>query len=288
MQATHTCTLKLPSLPPAAQTAHIFPKMQAALLSIPKLCDAGCTAHFSDTQAVIKNHTDAVVLIGHRDPITKLWAVPLAPHNDAHHPTNTTTPSGAFTNSAYKQKTLEDLLIFLHATAGSPTVATWCPAIDKGYYSTWPSLTSSLVRKYLPKATATIMGHLHVQRQGVRSTKNTDNDYDSHIDRTHHGGIHLVNLNQDLKGMISTDLTGRFPFTSSRGMTYLFVLYDYDSNAILPCPIKSRRAADIVSGYDFCYQRLANAGINPSSNDSTTKPLALSSAPSPPKASNTN
>jgi hypothetical protein len=114
------------------------------------------------------------------------------------------------------------------------------------------------------------MGHLHMQHQCVCSTQNKDNDYDdilppprSHIAQTHHVGIHLVNLDQDLKGMISTDLTGRFPFTSSRGMTYLFVLYDYYSNTILACPIKSRRAADIVSGYDFCYQQLVNAGIKP-------------------------
>jgi hypothetical protein len=117
------------------------------------------------------------------------------------------------------------------------------------------------------------MGHLHMQRQGVRSTKNKappTNDYEdmlppprSHIDRTHHVGAHLLNLDQDLKGMISTDLTGRFPFTSSRGMIYLFILYDYDSNAILASSIKSRSAADIVAGHGFFYQQLANAGIRP-------------------------
>jgi hypothetical protein len=46
-------------------------------------------------------------------------------------------------------------------------------------------------------------------------------------------------------------------------MTYLFVLYNYDSNAILASPIKSRNAADIVDRYDFCYQQLTNAGIRP-------------------------
>jgi hypothetical protein len=85
----------------------------------------------------------------------------------------------------------------------------------------------------------------------------------SYIDHTHHVGAHLLNLEHDLKGMISSDLTGCFPFTSSRGMTYLFVLYDYDSNAILASPIKSRKAEDIVAGYDFCYQQLADVGIRP-------------------------
>jgi hypothetical protein len=136
MQATHTCTLKLPNLPRAAQSAHIFPKMQSALLSIPKLCDAGCTAHFSNTNVVVRTQDGTVVLSGHRDPITKLWEVRLAPHYHKLSPPKPTTQVVAFPNSAYKQKTLQDLLAFPHATAGSPTVATWCPAIDQGYYST--------------------------------------------------------------------------------------------------------------------------------------------------------
>jgi hypothetical protein len=183
MQATHTCTLKLPNLPRAAQTAHIFPKMQAALLSIPKLCDAGCTAHFSDTDVVIMHPNGTVALTGRRDPLTKLWDVPLQPTRADEPPTPSPSPPPVvveFANSAYKQKTKQDLLAFLHAAAGSPTVATWCHAIDKGFYNTWPGLTSTLVRKHLPKALATVMGHLHMQRQGVRSTTTNPpvTDYD--------------------------------------------------------------------------------------------------------------
>jgi hypothetical protein len=147
--------------------------MQAALLSIPKLCDAGCTAHFSETDAVIMKQDGTVALIGSRGPITKLWEVPLNPHHDEppkqHSPIQTAPQPTVsdFANSAYKQKTKQDLLAFLHGAAGSPTIATWCTAIDKGIYSTWPGLTSTLVRKYLPKALATVMDHLHMQRQGV-------------------------------------------------------------------------------------------------------------------------
>jgi hypothetical protein len=76
-----------------------------------------------------------------------------------------------FANSAYKEKkTIEELISFLHVAVGSPTVATWGTAIDKGFFNTWPGLTSSFVRKRLPKSMATILGHVHMQRQGVRST----------------------------------------------------------------------------------------------------------------------
>jgi hypothetical protein len=43
-----------------------------------------------------------------------------------------------------------------------------------------------------------------------------------------------------MAGQVSTNLTGRFPITSSQGHKYLYVLYDYDSNAILIEPIKSK------------------------------------------------
>ena len=44
----------------------------------------------------------------------------------------------------------------------------------------------------------------------------------------------------EITGKIYTDQTGRFPVTSSKGSKYLMVLYDYDSNAILSEPLKSR------------------------------------------------
>jgi hypothetical protein len=107
------------------------------------------------------------------------------------------------------------------------------------------------------------MGNLHMPPPAT-------NDYDdtlplprSHLDRNHDVGAHLFEIENNLKGMISSDLTGRFPYTYSRGMTYLFILYDYDSNAILASPIKSRSAGDIVVGYEFCYRQLSAAGISP-------------------------
>ena len=41
------------------------------------------------------------------------------------------------------------------------------------------------------------------------------------------------------------DLTGRFPHMSSRGNQYIVVIYDFDSNAILAEPIKSRATGEI-------------------------------------------
>ena len=65
------------------------------------------------------------------------------------------------------------------------------------------------------------------------------------------------------KGMICTNLAGRVPFISSRGNNYIFVLYNYDSNAILATPIKSRQTDHLIAGYNFCYNQLKQAGIIP-------------------------
>ena len=34
---------------------------------------------------------------------------------------------------------------FLHAACFSPAILTWCAAIDAGYFTTWPELTSAQV-----------------------------------------------------------------------------------------------------------------------------------------------
>ena len=51
------------------------------------------------------------------------------------------------------------------------------------------------------------------------------------------------------------DLTGAFPFKSSRGNKYLYILYDYNSNAILVHPLKTRQAAKIKEAWETLYNR---------------------------------
>jgi hypothetical protein len=41
-------------------------------------------------------------------------------------------------------------------------------------------------------------------------------------------------------GQIYTDLMGRFPQQSSRGKTYITILYNYDSSNIITAPMKIR------------------------------------------------
>ena len=56
------------------------------------------------------------------------------------------------------------------------------------------------------------------------------------------------------------DLTGRFPYKSTSGNEYLYILYDFDSNAIFALPIKNRQAKTLTTAWETLYQRLTNTG----------------------------
>lgn len=75
-------------------------------------------------------------------------------------------------------------------------------------------------------------------------------------------GAHIVTF-EELKNSIATDLCGRFPITSTRGMKYILLLYDYDGNSILATPLRSREGSEITRGYKFLYEQLTDAGIVP-------------------------
>ena len=57
------------------------------------------------------------------------------------------------------------------------------------------------------------------------------------------------------------DLTGRFPFCSSRSNEYILIGYNYDANAILGVPLKNRQAATITKGWNVLHQQCSSAGV---------------------------
>ncbi len=59
------------------------------------------------------------------------------------------------------------------------------------------------------------------------------------------------------------DLTGKFPHTSSRGNQYLVVMYNFDSNAIVFKPIKTRQSKEILNAFRKYEHKIAHNGILP-------------------------
>jgi hypothetical protein len=139
------CQLSLPQLPITAREAHILPGLaHSSLLSIGKLCDAGCEATFDDQQVVItKNNTS--LLRGQRDHSTGLWRIPLTnntespnasnrqtmecnniisipPHN-IHNKPDSNIERTTVCYNAYQHHKIPELIQYLHAAAFSPVPA---------------------------------------------------------------------------------------------------------------------------------------------------------------------
>jgi hypothetical protein len=120
------------------------------------------------------------------------------------------------------------------------------------------------VEKYLSKSTATAKGHLNQQRQDAGTTNikdaetiDTEPDPDQGLKTQY---IYAATIDA---GQIYTDQTGRFPVISSKGNKYIMVLYDYDSNAILAQPIKSRTASELLKAFQLMEQELVAKGLKP-------------------------
>ena len=156
------CELNLPQVTTQGRQTHLLPGLtHSSLMSIGQLCNAGFQATFDQTLVNITNHGNTI-LIGHRDFTTGLWHIPLSIIE---------SPPPQQINSAYQTKSLPDLVAFLHAAAFSPSTNTWLNAIKKGFFQSWPGLTTEVVSKYLHKSPATAMVHMDQTHKHVRSTK---------------------------------------------------------------------------------------------------------------------
>ena len=277
--STHTCLLDLPSLPIAARRGHIFPHFPAgALLSIGQLCDAGCTASLNATTITI-NRNNRVILRGTRSAATNcnLWLIDVSTPSPtqfalATAPIQRTKPL-AIATTPYA--TIADRIAFLHGALCSPSLSTLTDAIDAGFLTSFPELSSERVRKYPPTSAAMIQGHLDQVRRNARSTQPrppapsppaapspitiTATDTPRPGARTHH----LFAECFAATGKIFTDQTGRFPFVSTAGMTDMLVLYDYDSSYIHVEAMPSRTGYQIQLAYERAHKLLCSRGLRP-------------------------
>ena len=116
-------------------------------------------------------------------------------------------------------------------------------------------------------------GHIRQEYQGLRSTKTQHNNQalvhnpdmfppqPNLPEKTHHVVYSLATKPGET--VAYTDLTGCFPYASSRGNQYIMVAYHYDANAILVQPIKDRNATSLVQAWTTLYKRFSAAGVTP-------------------------
>ena len=92
-------------------------------------------------------------------------------------------------------------MAYPNATLGSLPVKTLCNATDNDWLTSFQGLTSKAIRKHLPNS-----------QQELEKELELDPPKDI-IDREHYIGVTAVAF-EKLKGIIATDLPGRFPTTS--------------------------------------------------------------------------
>ena len=59
------------------------------------------------------------------------------------------------------------------------------------------------------------------------------------------------------------DQTGKFLIQSSRGYQYVFIVYEYDSNAILFIPLRTRQAHEMTDAWTETHKKLRKNGFTP-------------------------
>ena len=67
----------------------------------------------------------------------------------------------------------------------------------------------------------------------------------------------------DHNRQIATDLTGKFPVTSNRENSYLFISYEYYSNTILIQPTRARSDIKFIQVFKDLHDHILTRGAKP-------------------------
>ena len=199
-----------------------------------------------------------------------------------------------------KKQTHSQLINYLHGACFSPVKVTFLHAIQRGFFKSWPGLTRNLVLKNLEDSIYTSMGHIRQERQGLQSTKSPAHPKyldllkkrittlqakltkgQSLQDRIQqdiledafptsplpnikdHSVVYVLHHEDTAIEKAYTDLTGRFPFQSTRGNKYILIGYHPDSNAILAKAVKDRTSSTLTSAWEQLHSRFQKAGVAP-------------------------
>ena len=267
LKSTKSGLLPIPNVTVEGRRAHIIPGLQSAsLLSMGQLCDDDCEVRLRKNDMEV--HKDnKVILLGKRNYTDGLWDVKI----------DNNIPDKHNLNVIVDISSIKNLIEYYHACLYSPPKSTWLKALENENFPTWPGLTIERVRRFYPDSVATAKGHLDQEQQHLRSTKPTviplheseqaaiiadSFPAQDGIDPTHQHMCMIMDFQPSSKAYF--DLTGKFPYKSSRGNQYIMVFYNYDANYINAIAVKTRQAAELKNAFCTHTDTLRRSGINPS------------------------
>ena len=268
-----------------AKTANILPHLQSAsLISLGQLCDDDCTV-ILDKYSLTATKNGQVVLTGTRNPQDGLWDVSLTTFNSNSTKSNTTntspkTPIERANIIIRKNQTTKELATYLHATCGSPAISTLLNAIKEGILQSWPGI--ELIKESdINPSIATTKGHLDQERKNLQSTRTLQPTQAQSTTASpssptppamkppapeelpigpRNQSHKCFSLIQTFAKKAYSDLAGRYPHISSRGIQYIIV---YDSSSILFTPLKNCTTGEISKAWTSIHDCLAKHGNAP-------------------------
>ena len=170
VSSSYIAELNLPLLPQATRTAHVVPGLAShSLVSVVKLCNAGCEVDIRNISCEIRYKGKTIVRCS-KCTRTGLWMMPLTNTIEVPIPAKKLNPVQNVANHAQQTTSRAELAQFHHQSLFSPPVATLQKAIKNNQLQSFPGLDQELL-KHLPTSTATLKGHMHKNRKGLRSTR---------------------------------------------------------------------------------------------------------------------
>ena len=277
-----TDVLPWPKVPLGAQHCDKFTTdtLTESLISVPQLAKHGCSTLLGPYGALIFNSKWEPVMTGCFDQERMAFIMPIHQNTPDGRPKNKAyqlvqqprdqdlLQTNHQANSAHSPQSARALVQYHHTSARYPVMLTWAKAIKEGSYITWPGLTEERVKKYHVLLDHTIMGHLHLKKQHVRSSQ--PNIPIGPPTKRHRCQVTIVLTSTSTKdsvpltNLIASNLTGQYPITSARRHKYILVLYDHNANYIHRIPIHSRSADDIVHRFRTSYSNLTANGFTAS------------------------
>ena len=272
MESSEECDLDWPTLPAAARTGHILKNLKNyALVSVVKLCDAGCNVIFKHDCCLVI-YKKKIIMYGIRCPRTRLWMVPLSLQHQHTKDTTRHDFKQHHANSIHHMANQRNLVEYLHQCFFSPPASTLIKAIRNDQLLGVPGFTMKAVNKWLPVSTATIKGHMNRTRKNLRSTRKTQtketNEYEKDMEPEENKNAKcelfcFAALAEDFNSTIYSDATGKFPVPSYHGNRYVMIVYVYDANAILVRPMKNREKETMVETFQQIYDFLIKRNMTP-------------------------
>ena len=258
--STGTGRLQLPAN--VELTANIYPDdvLKHNLAPIAPLCNQGCTAVFTSTEATV-TRGDTVVLQGAKEPTEMLWhfQIPTSPT-----PVNSCGQANLVTNNQLDA----EYVAWTAATFGGPVTSTFLKAAKKGFLSTFPRITHKMILANPPDATATAMGHLDHTRQGQHTTKVAQtacapqlDDYEDNDTYDPEEGRVVFTKIIPASDILHSDATGRMPVPSRRGTQY--VLVSCWNNYLHLEPMTSRSKGEYARVFKLTYEFFHTKGHRP-------------------------